>query len=57
MEIWYKIYIGCEQEPAADANTLAEAKRIAKRYDWKGFAVCIVKCIDFDEVGIVWRNW
>ena len=54
---WFKIYLSCEQEPAADADTLAEAKAIARRYDREGWAVCIVKCEDWDEVGIIWKNW
>ena len=54
---WYKIYLGDEQEPAADADTLAEAKAIARHYDREGWAVCIVKCEDWDEVGIIWKNW
>ena len=57
METWYKIYLGCEQEPVRDADTLAEAKRIARHYERQGWAVCIVKCIGWDEVGIVWRSW
>ena len=56
MEIWYKIYLGADPEPIRDADTLAEAKRIAMHYWVEGWAVCIVKCIDFDEVGIVWRK-
>jgi len=57
METWYKIYLGADPEPIRDADTLAEAKRIARHYDREGWAVCIVKCEDWDELGIVWRNW